>query len=535
MDPNSRLLMMGSGGAAPEQGWDLSSAALAATPANFLPVADKETEPRGIFVSQDGTNLYISGNGAASVHQYELSSANDVGSASFIRSFSTFAYQAIPGAVVFKEDGTKMYVAGNSPAVVVEYTLTTAWDISTAVFVTSFSTSSEEAIPTGLAFKPDGTKMYVGGNQFDVVVEYTLSTPWSLGAVTYVQSLSVQAQDEIFNGLAFRGNGTKMYVAGDVYDAIYEYTLSTPWDISTAGLTASFNTSPAISPQEVTFSLDGTVMYIPCLITDHVYQYTLSTPWSVSSAAFQPPTTDYLKVVANETNLSDSFFKSDGTTLWILGSSSGVSEYSLSTPWQIETASFVQSFSVNAEEGLPRGLFFRPDGGRMYVIGNNNDRLSQYDLSIAWNISTASLVSQFNPTPQTANPYGVAFKGNGSKMWIISSSGFEGIFEYNLSTQWDVSSASYVATHIADGVGNTGLFFKPDGTKLYLTRNTAPSDSIYEYTVSTPWDLTTAVLSYIYYAPVPETVLSSLFFKLDDGKKMYAGGTTTEALWAFDL
>jgi hypothetical protein len=56
---------------------------------------------------------------------------------------------------------------------------------------------------------------------------------------------SVSSQDTSPYGLAFSSDGTKMYVTGNTNDTVYQYSLSTAWDVSTA----SFG---LISPMMVT-------------------------------------------------------------------------------------------------------------------------------------------------------------------------------------------------------------------------------------------------------------------------------------------
>ena len=48
-----------------------------------------------------------------------------------------------------------------------EYTLTVAWDISTASFVDYFSVaSSGNSDPTGIAFSKSGDKMFITGSKW---------------------------------------------------------------------------------------------------------------------------------------------------------------------------------------------------------------------------------------------------------------------------------------------------------------------------------------------------------------------------------
>jgi hypothetical protein len=75
------------------------------------------------------------------------------------------------------------------------------------------------------------------------------------------------------------------------------------------------------------------------------------------------------------------FFKPDGLKMYIVGSTGDdVNEYDLSTAWDISTASYLQNFSVEAQAALPTDLFFKPDGLKMYILDNGGDAVYEYDL-----------------------------------------------------------------------------------------------------------------------------------------------------------
>ena len=140
-------------------------------------------------------------------------------------SFSVAAQGTSPADIAFKTDGTKVYVLDNGGSVF-QYSLSTAWNLSTASYDSvSFSVTSEDAAPTSLALKSDGTKMYVMGSANDTVYQYSL-TAWDLSTASYDSvSFSVASQDSGPTGLAFKSNGTRMYVVGDGSDTIYQYSL----------------------------------------------------------------------------------------------------------------------------------------------------------------------------------------------------------------------------------------------------------------------------------------------------------------------
>ena len=90
--------------------------------------------------------------------------------------FSVAAQETSPLGLAFSSNGAKMFVVGTSGDDVNEYTLGTAFDVSTAAFVDSFSVAAQETFPEGLAFSSDGTKMFVVGESVGAVNEYTLTT-----------------------------------------------------------------------------------------------------------------------------------------------------------------------------------------------------------------------------------------------------------------------------------------------------------------------------------------------------------------------
>ena len=65
-----------------------------------------------------------------------------------------------------------------------------------------------------------------------------------------------------------------------------------------------------------------------------------------------------------------------------------VNEYDLSTAWNVTTASYLQNFSVAGQETEPTGVFFKPDGTKMYVVGYDGDNVNEYDVG-AENYTTA--------------------------------------------------------------------------------------------------------------------------------------------------
>jgi DNA-binding beta-propeller fold protein YncE len=526
----------GSGGPGPVSNpWNVSTAVYNGTPINFFFVGTQEINPTGLFFKPDGTKMYVVGSAGDDVNEYDLSSAWDVSSATFLQSFSVGAQGPNPQDLFFKPDGTKMYVVDSTGDDVNEYDLSSAWDVSSATFLQSFSVAAQELNPTGLFFKPDGTKMYVVGSAGDDVNEYDLSSAWDVSSATFLQSFSVGAQEIFPSGLFFKPDGTKMYVVGTSGDDVNEYDLSSAWDISTAVFLQNFSVvAQESSPQGLFFKPDGTKMYVVGSVGDVVWSYDLSSAWDVSSASFIYPTTNYFSVAAQEPAPSGLFFKPDGTKMYVSGATGDdVNEYDLSSAWDVSSATFLQSFSVAAQELNPNGVFFKPDGTKMYVVGSTGDDVNEYDLSSAWDVSSATFLQSFSVAAQELSPSGLFFKPDGTKMYVSGATG-DDVNEYDLSSAWDVSSATFLQSFsvAAQGPNPQDLFFKPDGTKMYVVDSTG--DDVNEYDLSSAWDVSSATFLQSFSVTAQERNPTGVFFK-PDGTKMYVVGSTGDAVWSYDL
>jgi len=437
--------------------------------------------PSGSFFTEDGLTLFLSYNADDTVRKYTLSKAWDVTTLSQVASFSVLNETNALNGLSFKPDGTKMYIISNTTnnVGIYEYNLSTAWDITTAVVVVFRTVQPQVSNPNSVNFKTDGTKMFVSNT--GVVYEYNLSTAWDIDTATFGQSKTTTTltspSETLAQSTIFSPDGTKLYLTGLTNYRIHQLSLSLAWDVSTLALDGLFNPSDASSGPvgALAVSSDGLKFF----------RYR-------GTAFVQYPLSPTLNVVSQDASPTGLFFKPDGTKLYVVGlTNDNVYEYDLSTAWNVSTASYVQSFSVATYETTPRDLSFSSDGTSMYVIGTLADNVTQYSLSTAWDISTASYVQQFYVGSQEPNPYGLDFSPDGTKMFIVGVTN-DNVYRYNLSTPWDISTASYVQYVSVSGQDTNpfGLAFETDGTKMYILGGT--NDKIYQYDLSTAWDLTTA-------------------------------------------
>ena len=233
----------------------------------------QESDPQDIAFNATGTKMFIIGANGDEVNEYTLSIAFDVSTSVFVDSFSVAAQNTTPTGLSFSADGTKMYVVGFGNANVFEYTLSVGFDVSTASYTQSFSIAAQGSWPRGITFNPDGTKMFVVEALSKIILEYALSTAYNVSTASFVSSSSVSATGGEPTGIAFNADGTKMFLSSTSTSRVDEYELSTAFLISTISYSQSFAITQDTSAQGVAFGNNGTKMFIIGGANDTVYQY----------------------------------------------------------------------------------------------------------------------------------------------------------------------------------------------------------------------------------------------------------------------
>lgn len=477
--------------------------------------------------NQGSGGLIAETGGAAS--PWDLSTTEDFPFTNY-DAFVTTNQETAPYGLFFKSDGLTAWVIGTGLDFVFEYSLSTAYDIRTMSYTgTSFDVDDWETNPHDIFFKSDGTSFYILGLSGDDVNQFDMTTSWDITTASFNTNFSVSTQDTQPRGIFFKPDGTKFYIIGTTSDSVHEYDMSTAWAISTA----SHNQSLSVSGQEanpygVHFKDDGSKMFVVGITGDDVNTYSLTTAWDISTASHVSADTTYIgsKFETNG-NAVAIRFSSDGTKMFSIGlNTDRIVQYSLSTAWsppskQAFTISSTDLFDVSGQEANPYGIFFKPDGTKMYVCGWSGDDVNEYDLSTAWDVTTAS----FNQSQASvSNPSGLFFKDDGTKMYVITIAG-DRVQQYSLSTAWDVSTATTNGSLLvsAQDTSPYGCYIGNSGTKFYHT-GTA-SDSVHEYTLSTAYDITSASFDRSFSISTHEAFPLGVFFK-SDGTRMYTVGAT---------
>ena len=427
-------------------------------------------------------------------------------------------------------------------------------------------------------FSSDGMYFYSSNSDDDYPQTFSLSSAYDISSSSLigmgrdVKMLPFIANDTGSNelymyGHEFGNGGLKMYTVGSGLDRIAQYTLSTAYDVTTASYDGYKHINSINSaPSSITWKPDGTTFYMTNFSGDDVHQISVATNWDVTSTTTLVNT---FAVNTEELVPMDVRFKTDdGTKMFVIGTSGdGIDTYTLSTGWDISTASHTAFDSLSAQNTVPNGLDFSPDGTKMVVAGETDDELLYYTLSSAWTISSKTYVGLYDTSPYgvpSARQYsstlyfqysGFSIVGPRSVRYINDGDGvslLDGLVSssnYYTKVVNHTLGESYNALSIIDGLlldyrtqeGSSNdivysMKFNNDGTKVYVVN--LVDDKIYQWTLDIPYafsstnygmtyDGRTAVLS-------GETILRNMSFN-DTGDRLFIIGAANDAIFEYSV
>ena len=242
--------------------------------------------------SSDGMKIFITSrqatNGADKdkVYRFDLTSAYDISTCAYAQETTNldsdtynneFDYtketrkNRVQG-VEINNDGTKLFLAwmdvAGSNSLLLEYNLTTPYDLTTMTLVTNAGINvgtggtGEVNNPASMRFSANGKRIFIVSHSNPGVTQISLTNAYDTSSFTIdgkqrIDSLTTTNTES--RGIAFSGNGLKMYIGSDrdqnALDQVMEYDLVCPFNIITGSCPSITENSDRVGMAEAQIEL----------------------------------------------------------------------------------------------------------------------------------------------------------------------------------------------------------------------------------------------------------------------------------------
>ena len=302
-------------------------------------------------------------------------------------------------------------------------------------------------------------------------------------------------------GVHFNPAGTKMFILSQSPDTgdfshVSEYNLSIPFDISTKTYAGNGercildNGDGDFGPTDwmhgLKFSHDGMMLFVgrgnagsDDANADRVFRFDLTTPYDISTCNFPVGSAVHATSNLDSGGLQD-------------GSNAG-------------------TVTVPSTKNRLRGFDFSNDGKRLFILfggsgSNHYTRLLEYQLSIAYDLSTISIVTDAGIRLQNAgsnitpvgNAKGIDFSPDGKRFWVVDHAGNrfpKDITQVSLDVAFSTSSFTIDGTVLQEdegaagssGLQPSGLAFSTNGLKMYTMDD--EDEDVLEYDLVCPFNI----------------------------------------------
>lgn len=285
------------------------------------------------------------------------------------------------------------------------------------------------------------------------------AAPMQLSGFAY-DSKSFTSHVPAINGIFWKPDGTRMLFV-DSNEKLSYVECSTPWDLSTAGtpVTNGFKMNTSSTTYGLYIHPDGDQLWTVDATNGDIDSHSISTAWS-EEASFNN-INSYDSAVGAIGGLA---FNADGTVLFF-ATASAIKYRTLSTAWDVSTASGSSQYDLDASIAAAKGLVFSPDGLTMWVSDSTDNLIYEHTLTTAFNLAsgvTLTSVTGDYSAQTTGTNVQLAIGDIGAKLYIADSD----VYQY--STEGSPAPAELVYPTAVKWSGGTKPESPLDGEKKAL-------------------------------------------------------------------
>jgi hypothetical protein len=217
------------------------------------------------------------------------------------------------------------------------------------------------------------------------------------------------------NWMTWKPDGTKFYITWEQNNTVYQYSVSTPRDVTTATYDNKNVATTLNVSNSIIFSDDGLTMWIGWSWgTWYVYKWTLSTAWDVSTASYSWDTSNI-----SFDQCTGYWMANNWQYLFVLSRwNRWIRRYTMLTPYDITTLDATYQEYSNLLDTCHKVLL-NPQWTQLFYYARDYHKIHICALSTAFDLTSLSETSQYTiTTPNTNDITSVTIDNSWNSMWI---------------------------------------------------------------------------------------------------------------------
>ncbi len=216
--------------------------------------------------------------------------------------------------------------------------------------------------PNSFAWSPDGLHLYLAYNG-DYIKHIECTSPFNTSGSSTQATFNCGTYDTNTYSVEVSPNGRYLYFGGSSYDTIQQFTMGTPWTLTT---TANDDLANRLVPGY-----------------EQIYKR-LNNIFSIGSA---------------DSSIRGFDFNGDGTKLYLIGfGDDNIQQFDLSTAYDVGTLDGYNGAYSLGGDGLTSPYNFRwnNDGTKFFVVDYGLDSVIEYSASYAYDVTSGTITEGTN-------------------------------------------------------------------------------------------------------------------------------------------
>lgn len=233
----------------------------------------------------------------------------------------------------------------------------------------------------GIELYDNDTKLIVHSRDNELIATYKLISPNNLLDANHISSVSTSN----FIGTKNQGSfGHGIFIKRPELDRIWlfnrteiwQFDLSIPGEIDLKNNTGYYDVSQYVERgHDIDISLNGEILYIDDRNKEAIHQFELETPWDINSIKF-----DYsLDISSNHKAVRGIEFRPDGKKMYLLDTElRQIQQYKLETPWEIRSAQLEKLIELPISN--VRGMTWNQDGSSLFIMNTSGGIIERFEI-----------------------------------------------------------------------------------------------------------------------------------------------------------